>query len=334
MEAQWWHPLSDGRVSCDLCPFACTLRAGQNGPCGTRGNRDGRLKVLNYGRIVALGIDPVEKKPLYHFRPGTTILSTAAPGCNLHCLFCQNSEISQRVDVSTREMTPQSLVDIALTQGSRAIAFTYSEPLVWFEYVVDAARLLRAAGTRVVLVTNGMINAEPLAELLPLVDAMNIDLKAMRPEFYRDYVGGDLATVLATIRAARACCHVELTNLLIPGRNDSDDDIDRLVVFVAGLGQSTPLHFSRFFPRFRATEDATPADTLVRAAERASARLYYVYLGNIDCGVRWRDALCPQCGNRLVDRSAYAGRSVGIASGNCDSCGRSVDIVLDAGGCA
>jgi len=331
-EARYWESVARG-LRCDLCPHRCVIAEEHSGRCLGRTNRGGRLIAESYGRAVSLAVDPVEKKPLYHFLPGSEILSVATYGCNLACPFCQNSEISQSAAPS-RYLSPEALVGAAREQSTPSVAFTYSEPLVWFEYVVDAARLLRAAGTRVVLVTNGMINAEPLAELLPLVDAMNIDLKAMRPEFYRDYVGGDLATVLATIRAARACCHVELTNLLIPGRNDSDDDIDRLVDFVAGLGQSTPLHFSRFFPRFRATEDATPADTLVRAAERASARLYYVYLGNIDCGVRWRDALCPQCGNRLVDRSAYAGRSVGIASGNCDSCGRSVDIVLDAGGCA
>lgn len=325
-DALYWESSVRG-VRCSLCPHRCLIAEGRHGRCLGRTNRGGRLFADSYGRAVSLAVDPVEKKPLYHFLPGSEILSVATYGCNLACPFCQNSEISQAAAPS-RYLSPEALVAAARERSIPSVAFTYSEPLVWFEYVVDAARLLRGAGVRVVLVTNGMANAEPFAELLPLVDAMNIDLKAMRPDFYRDYVRGDLASVLATIRAARSRCHVELTNLLIPGRNDSDDDVDRLVDFVCETGQSTPLHFSRYFPRFRATEPATPAESLLRAAERASLRLHYVYLGNLDCGSRFRDTTCPGCGNVLVDRAGYSGRVVGITAGACANCGRRADFLL------
>jgi len=197
------------------------------------------------------------------------------------------------------------------------------------------AKLMQGAGIRNVLVTNGMLNPEPLAELLPLVSAMNIDLKSVRPEFYRDYVKGDLETVLGTIRAARKACHVELTNLLIPGRNDSEREIRELVDFVASLGRETVLHFSRYFPRHRATEPSTPAETLARATAIAREKLDYVYLGNVGFGdspragtVPGRDTFCPKCRNRLVERSGYAGRVVGIAEGKCAQCGRKADFVL------
>jgi pyruvate formate lyase activating enzyme len=221
---------------------------------------------------------------------------------------------------------------LAQDQQVPSVAFTYNEPLVWFEYVLDTARLLHAAGKAVVLVTNGMINPEPLAELLPLVDAMNIDLKSMRPEFYSRYVGGDLEAVLETIRTARRDCHLELTNLVIPGRNDRDDDVDRLVDFVVTLGRGTPLHLSRYFPRYRASEPATPVASLTRAAQRAGQRLDYVYLGNVDSAPRHRDTLCPECGNVLVDRSGYVGRLVGISGTGCAQCGRTADLVLRMSG--
>ena len=334
--AKYWKPDEKvaGRVVCLLCPHECVIAEGKHGLCLGRRNIGGELVATSYGEVVSIGVDPIEKKPLYHFLPGSEILSVATYGCNLRCPFCQNSEISQQV-VASRHVEPDELLALAKRHGTPSVAYTYNEPLIWFEYLIDAGKLMQGAGIRNVLVTNGMLNPEPLAELLPLVSAMNIDLKSVRPEFYRDYVKGDLETVLGTIRAARKACHVELTNLLIPGRNDSEREIRELVDFVASLGRETVLHFSRYFPRHRATEPSTPAETLARATAIAREKLDYVYLGNVGFGdspragtVPGRDTFCPKCRNRLVERSGYAGRVVGIAEGKCAQCGRKADFVL------
>ena len=329
--ARYWKPdtTAEGRVVCVLCPHECVIAEGKSGRCLGRKNTGGRLEAASYGEVVSIAVDPIEKKPLYHFLPGSEILSVATYGCNLRCPFCQNSEISQQVAPS-RHVEPDELLALAKHHGTPAVAYTYNEPCIWFEYLIDAGRLMHAAGIRNVLVTNGMLNPEPLAELLPLVDAMNIDLKSIRPEFYRDYVQGDLDTVLDTIRAATKVCHVELTNLLIPGRNDSEADIGDLVDFVSSLGRETVLHFSRYFPRHRASEPSTPAATLERAAAIAREKLDYVYLGNVATRPEDRDTFCPKCRNRLVERSNYAGRIVGIKDGKCASCGRRADVVVPA----
>lgn len=316
-----------GRVVCCLCPHECVIAEGKAGRCLGRKNIGGELVAASYGEIVSIAVDPIEKKPLYHFLPGSEILSVATYGCNLRCPFCQNSDISQQV-MPSRHVEPDELLALAKRHGTPAVAFTYNEPLVWFEYLMDAGKLMQGAGIRNVLVTNGMLNPEPLAELLPLVAAMNIDLKSIRPEFYRDYVQGDRDTVLHTIRTAARACHVELTNLLIPGRNDSPAEIAELVEFVASLGRGTVLHFSRYFPRHRETEPSTPTVKLAEAAAIARKKLDYVYLGNVATGPDDRDTFCPKCRNRLVERSGYAGRIVGIRDGKCASCGRPSDFIL------
>jgi pyruvate formate lyase activating enzyme len=290
-------------------------------------NVDGCLYASSYGEVVSCAVDPVEKKPLYHFHPGREILSVATYGCNLACPFCQNCEISQH-EVPGRYLAPEELVECARRSGTIGVAFTYTEPLVWFEYLLDACPGVRAAGLRTVLVTNGMLSPGPLAELLPHVDAMNVDLKSIRPAFYRDYVKGNLDAVLNTVRTASRRCHLELTNLLIPGRNDSDDDISALVDFAAGLGRQTVLHFSRYFPRHEAHEPPTPAATLLRAGELARRRLDYVYLGNVEAGAEWRDTRCPGCGSTLVERGGFSARVTGISDGVCSSCGRRAEVVL------
>jgi pyruvate formate lyase activating enzyme len=317
-----------GRVVCNLCPHECVIAEGKAGFCLGRRNIGGELVAASYGEVVSIAVDPIEKKPLYHFLPGSDILSVATYGCNLRCPFCQNAEISQQVAPS-RHVEPDELLALAKCQRASSIAYTYNEPCIWFEYLMDTGKLMQEAGIRNVLVTNGMLNPEPLAELLPLVSAMNIDLKSIQPEFYRDYVKGDLDTVLSTIQIAAKACHVELTNLLIPGRNDSDSDISELVDFVARLGRTTVLHFSRYFPRHRASEAPTPAETLARAGAIARKKLAYVYLGNVTARPEDRDTFCPKCRNLLVERSEYAGRIVGIRDGKCANCERTADFVLD-----
>jgi pyruvate formate lyase activating enzyme len=315
-------------VRCELCPNFCVIAPGHAGRCLGRRNVGGELVAFTYGEAVSMGSDPIEKKPLYHFHPGASILSVATYGCNLACPFCQNCEISQEV-APTRYVAPEDLVTMALESGGLGVAFTYTEPMVWFEYLMDAGRMLKEHGQQVALVTNGMVNAEPLGELLPLVDAMNVDLKSIRPSFYRAYVRGHLDAVLNTVKRARQSCHLELTTLLIPGRNDSEEEIEELVDFVAGLGRSTVLHFSRYFPRHKAKEPPTPVAGLVTAAEIARRKLDYVYLGNVVVD-QYRDTLCPQCGSLLVERSGYTGVVRGISGGKCTNCGRPSEVVTSA----
>jgi len=325
--AEYWET-EGGKIRCELCPNRCLIAPGKLGRCLGRRNVDGKLVAENYGEVVSYAVDPIEKKPLYHFYPGAEIFSVATYGCNLLCPFCQNWEISQR-RVPSRYIAPAELVELVKSYGLKLISYTYTEPLIWFEYVRDAGKLMHQAGIKNVLVTNGMVNLEPLNEILPVVDAMNIDLKSIKPEFYRNYVHGFLDAVLATIRRARAHCHIELTTLLIPGKNDSDEELEELTDFVAGLGENTVLHFSRYFPRYKVNEPMTPESTLMRAAEIAKRKLNYVYLGNVYLGPEFRDTFCPQCQTVLVERSGYQGRVVNVQAGRCASCGRKVDLVLD-----
>jgi len=327
LTAAWWRPLDNGQVACDLCPVGCRLREGQTGPCATRANRDGAMVPLNYGRVVSAAMDPIEKKPLYHFHPGRPILSVAAPGCNLHCLFCQNWTISQDGEARTTKASPADLVAMAQAEESVGLAFTYSEPLVWYEFVRDTARIAREKGLKNVLVTNGYLNREPLTELLPLIDAANIDLKSMDDAFYRKVCKARLEPVLEAIgQFAAAGVHLEITNLLIPGHNDSDGQIRTLVDFIADLGPDIPLHFSAYHPAWKFDAPPTPLATLLRARELAASRLNYVYLGNARTA-EGRDTECPECGAVVVDRGGYRGVSRLREDGGCPACGAFIPVV-------
>jgi pyruvate formate lyase activating enzyme len=326
--ARYWHVQPDGRVACDLCPVGCKLRDGQDGLCNTRGNLGGEMKAKQYGRVVSAGVDPIEKKPLYHFHPAQPILSIAALGCNLHCEFCQNWSISQRGDGRTTDMSPDAVVAAARETGSFGIAYTYSEPLVWFEFVLDTARLAREAGLKNVAVTNGYLNPEPLAELVPFLDAANVDLKGMDERFYAKVCHAELKPVLAAIEAFHAGgTHLEITNLVIPGHNDGDEDIRELAGFVAGISADIPLHLSAYHPAYRFDAPPTSQATLIRAAEVARERLHYVYVGNVHAD-GWTDTRCPHCGATVISRRGYATRVSLSREGTCKSCGGSVPVVL------
>lgn len=282
-EALYYKKLNNDSVQCLLCPKLCKIKEGKSGFCGARENIENKLFSNIYSRVSSLGMDPIEKKPLYHFYPGSLILSLGTTGCNFACPFCQNWQISQERNVPTHEMSPSEAVEKALERSSIGIAYTYSEPMIWYEYVMDTAKLAKEKGLKNVLVTNGYINENPLKELLPFIDAMNIDLKAFDEKFYKEICKGDLGTVLKTIKISSTSCHIEITNLVIPGFNDTTKYFENLVNWIVeNIGVDIPLHFSRYFPHYKMkTSSITPIETLEQACEIAKRKLRYVYLGNI-----------------------------------------------------
>ena len=282
---------------CKVCFRHCNIGEGALGFCGARICREGEVTADNYGRITSLALDPIEKKPLNRFHPGSLVVSVGSYGCNLRCPFCQNSEISWsdealRLRDKAEYLAPEDLADIAAryrNRGNIGLAFTYNEPLIGYEYVRDAARLVHERGMKNVLVTNGTASLEVLEELLPYIDAMNIDLKGFADHYYSDVLGGDRQMVMDFIEMAVKDCHVELTTLIVPGENDDEDEIREMTGWIAGLknaegekvGAEIPLHVSRFFPRFRMTDrDATAVKKVYRLADTARERLKYVYTGN------------------------------------------------------
>lgn len=288
------------RAVCPVCPHHCSLKEGQYGRCRARKNEKGTIICVNYGRITALALDPVEKKPLRHFFPGSMILSAGSYGCNLSCPFCQNYQISmagsegkEAVDYATdeaaagvpdfREMSPEELAELAENlrgRGNIGVAFTYNEPLVGYEFVRDTARLVRQRGMKNVLVTNGTAELSVLEEILPYIDAMNVDLKGFTQDYYRK-LGGDLDTVKAFIKRAAQVCHVELTTLIVPGENDSEEEMEQQAGWIAGADPDIVLHVTRFFPRYRMKDrSATDVKTIYRLRDAAGKYLKYVYTGN------------------------------------------------------
>jgi len=312
-------------VQCELCPKACVIAPGQSGECRIRVNVDGKLLAVTFGHPCAVHVDPVEKKPLFHFLPGTGIFSIATVGCNLHCKNCQNWEISQQdpENVKARRLSPDEIPVLAKRHGCRSIAYTYTDPIVFYEYTLDACIKGREAGLRNVLVTAGYINDAPMRKLCAYVDAANIDLKALSETFYRDICAGTLKPVLDTLVLAKSLgVLVEVTNLIIPTLNDSDEQIRALCKWVVGnLGRETPLHFSRFFPQFKMKNlPATPAAALDRAREIAAAEgIYHVYIGNI-LRPDAQNTSCHGCGKLLVERRGYKVLQNNIASGRCPEC--------------
>lgn len=325
-EALYYEIIGDGKVRCMLCPHHCVMKPGETGLCFGRKNVDGKLMAINYCLTTSLAVDPIEKKPLYHFHPGSDIVSIAPNGCNLRCPFCQNAEISQE-RIPTREITPADLVSLCERYSAIGVAYTYSEPLIWYEFLIDAGTAIRKAGFKNVLVTNGMIEEIPLSKLLPLIDAMNIDLKSIREDFYKKVVKGDLRTVLRTIQLAHQSCHIELTNLLITGVNDSNDDIQALIDWVSALDKRIPLHFSRYFPHHKMDHPPTPQERLAYAYRAAKEKLDFVYVGNINMPDT-NHTRCPACGNLLIERSPfYAARIAGLDGTKCNECGTPARIV-------
>jgi len=319
-----------GRVICDLCPKSCSIPEGAAGDCRVRVNLEGRLWATTHGRPSAVHIDPMEKKPLFHFLPGTAIFSIATAGCNLHCRNCQNWQLSQRGG-EEMEMVyrapPEAVVDMAVGRGCRSIAYTYTEPLVFYEYVLDTATLARERGLRNVLVTAGYVNREPLEQLCRVIDATNTDLKAFDDRFYRENCGASLRPVLdGLLTCKRLGVWVEITNLVVPTLNDDMPMIRRMARWIRDeLGPDTPLHFSRFHPDFKLQNlPPTPVATMERArAEALDVGLLHVYMGNL-FGHEAESTRCPRDGTLLIRRTGYRIVENNLVGGQCPECGRAV----------
>ena len=316
-------------MQCELCPHLCIIASGQRGSCGARVHRDGRYETLVYGNPCAVHTDPIEKKPLYHFLPGSHSYSIATAGCNLHCKNCQNWEISQRrpEESFNIDMPPEAVVAEAVRAQCSSISYTYSEPNIFYEYVMDTATLAREQGIKNVLVTAGYINPLPQKQLCQVVDAANVDLKGFTEDFYRDICSGRLRPILdALILYKEEGVWLEITNLVIPTLNDDLVGVRKMCQWlINNLGDAVPLHFSRFYPRYKLKNlPPTPVETLERARETAlEVGLKYVYVGNVP-GHEGENTRCPQCGQVVIGRIGYALTQMHVESGHCPFCHREI----------
>ncbi len=320
---------ANNQVVCHLCAHECRIAEGKTGICRVRKNLKGELFSLNSDRVVAMNMDPIEKKPLYHFLPGSRSFSIAAMGCNFSCRFCQNHSISivaEEGGIKGDPVSPEQLLALAQQNGARSISYTYTEPTVFFELVLETSRLARAAGLKNVLVSNGYMTRQALALLGPFLDGANIDLKSFNGDFYRRYCSARLEPVLATIAAMKDMgVWLEVTTLLIPGLNDDPREITGLISFLRGVGEDVPWHVSRFFPQYQLAEiPPTEAAAIHACLQRAEEQgLKFPYGGNLPDS-RWSNTRCPTCRETLIERSGYRIKNIGLDSGSCRFCGARV----------
>jgi pyruvate formate lyase activating enzyme len=325
----YFTSLEGGEIQCELCPHRCRVARGKRGICRVRENRDGKYYSLVYGNPCAVHLDPIEKKPLFHVLPGTASFSLATAGCNFQCKFCQNWEISQASpeDVYSYEVPPELIVKKAKETHARSIAYTYVEPTIFYEYMFDIGQLAKKEGLLNVNHSNGFINPGPLKNLCNVLDAANIDLKGFTENFYRELCAGDLHPVLETLKTLkRQKVHLEITNLIIPTKNDDLPVLREMCVWIRReLGADTPIHFSRFYPLYRLKNlPPTPVSTLDKAREAAlSAGLEYVYVGNIP-GHAGESTFCPKCKKTIIQRTGYMVGEVNLKNGKCRYCGKPI----------
>jgi len=335
-EAILWNPLEGGDVQCFLCSHKCRIKDGKRGFCRGRENRQGVLYSLVYGQLIAEHLDPIEKKPMYHFLPGSTSYSISTPGCNFRCGFCQNWQISQIAgsveSFATVGLSPEEVVRRALSAGASSISYTYTEPTIFMEFALDCARLAKAKGLKNVFVTNGYQTPEAVEAMKGLIDGANVDLKSFSDEFYRKYCKATLAPVLESIRNMhKAGILVEVTTLVLPGENDSADELRQTAEFLAGVSANIPWHVSRFHPDFQVLDKGpTPTAKILEAVEIGrKAGLNYVYAGNLPSR-EYSDTICPKCNKSVISRTGYNVTSIRLnADRSCGFCGYALDIVLD-----
>ncbi|MEJ2470740.1 MAG: AmmeMemoRadiSam system radical SAM enzyme [Desulfuromonadales bacterium] len=337
-EAKFWEPLADNKVRCNLCRFHCLIVAGRRGRCGVRENRDGTLYSLVYGQTISENVDPIEKKPLYHFYPGSRSLSIATVGCNFRCLHCQNYQISQwtgeRTGIPGTAMTPDEIVRHAINSHSTSIAYTYTEPTIFYEYAFDTAVAAKAAGIKNVFVTNGYTTTAPLEAIAPYLDAANVDLKGFSDQAYKEVTGASLTGVLDCLKDYRRLgVWLEVTTLVIPGHNDSREELTGMAHFLnAELGPDVPWHLSAFYPTYKMLDrPPTPRQTLLMARDIGrQAGLRYVYLGNVD-GPGGGDTLCPGCGQTVIRRDRLRYTDKQLQGNRCRFCQHEIaGVGLDA----
>ena len=333
MEALLYEKLADQKVRCALCSHRCIVADGKRGICNVRENQGGVLHTLVYGRLIARHIDPIEKKPLYHFLPGSLSYSIATVGCNFRCRFCQNADIAQLPTdhggtILGETASPEAVVKAAQRAGCRSISYTYTEPTVFFEFALDTASIAHAKGIRNVFVTNGYMTREALQQISPVLDAANVDLKAFTRKYYKDLCGAKLEPVQETLRNMKSLgVFVEVTTLIVPGLNDDTDELKALAAFMVNdLGSDTPWHISRFHPTYRLTDrPLTPVKTLRQAREIGlAAGLRYVYTGNVP-GDTGENTFCPGCGEIVIDRWGFQVGKVRLNNGRCASCGVKIE---------
>ena len=320
--------ISDEKIQCLLCPHLCRIAQEKAGLCGARKNRNGIIELATYGAVSGYALDPVEKKPLYHWFPGYNILSVGSYGCNMRCDFCQNHNISQIVPERVgRRMTPAEIVADALKmERNIGVAFTYNEPVIWFEFMRDVAIAAKNDGLFTAMVSNGYVCEKPLEEITGFIDAFNIDLKAFNDDFYRKLTGTSLEPVKKSLRQiVKSGRHLEITTLIIPGQNDSIHEMGKEAEWIAGeLGSDIPLHLSRYFPMHKRTDSMTPDEILYKLYDTAAEKLEYVYLGNMNTG-KGQDTICHVCGTTIAKRTGYNTRLMNINDkGFCLKCGRKI----------
>jgi len=333
MKAYLWDLLEDNKVRCNLCSHRCVIKDRRRGKCNVRENKSGVLETLVYGKVIARHIDPIEKKPLFHFMPGSLSYSIATVGCNFRCLFCQNADIAQMPTdhqgmIMGDPTDPQEIVDAAIKGNCQSISYTYTEPTVFFEFAYDTAKLASTKGVRNVFVTNGYLTPEAIEMVQPYLDAANVDLKAFSDKYYKELCGARLAHVKEALKLMKSLgIWVEVTTLVVPGLNDTPSELEKLASFLAdALGPETPWHISRFHPTYRLTDHpATPRQTLISAREIGiKAGLKYVYTGNVP-GDRGEKTFCHHCGKMLVDRWGFQISQYLIENGQCTNCGAVID---------
>lgn len=334
-EASFYQKQKDQTVQCQLCPRQCLIPKNRRGFCGVRENREGMLYTLSYGKLVSLTFnDPIEKKPLFHFLPGELTLSLATAGCNLRCLFCQNWEISQRTpdELHYNYLSPAELVRLVKEAKRRVIAYTYTEPTIFYEYMLDCARLARKEGLKNIMHSNGFIQEEPLRQLAKFLDAANIDLKGFSDDFYAKLSSGTLEPVLRSLKILKEeGVHLEITNLILSGYNDDMELIRKMCLWIKeNLGQDTPLHFSRAFPMYKLNSlNPTPVATLEKARQVClDCGLLYVYIGNV-AGHPAENTYCPSCKKVIIERRGYFVAGIGIENGRCKFCGQKIEGVWE-----
>ena len=326
-EALFWRRKDANKVLCNLCNHNCTISPGKRGICAVRENIDGTLYSLNYGRIVASNVDPIEKKPLFHFLVGSSSFSIASAGCNFRCAHCQNYNIAQfprehKGEIPGEQSTPEEIVEAAIQTGCRSIAYTYTEPTIFFEFALETAKLARAKGLKNIFVSNGYTGEDAVRSIAPYLDGNNIDLKSFSNEHYHEICGAKLQPVLDTIRLMKSLgVWLEITTLIIPGHNDSDTELRSIAEFIASVDPSMPWHVSRFYPTYKmAALSPTPAETLLRARSIGQeAGLHYVYVGNIP-GETGENTDCPSCGRVIIKRLGYAIQRNNTRDGRCNHC--------------